>query len=155
MNSEKVTIKNEITENVDPIISDEDLAEIKSTMKEIAGDVSTLFSAMLKRAKGKETPKSLDQMGKYYEKACDLLIIEAQKSEFLNYVSGKLNIELIDSIHFSCSTELYFQDKNEKWVVKKVSSGKMANAIHLTPAARNELIQSKKVSFEILEPQQG
>jgi hypothetical protein len=149
MDTEKQTVNNE---NVEKIVSDEDLAEIKSAIKEITGDVSTLFSALLKRATGKETPKSLEQMGRYYEKACDLLIIEAQKSEFLNYISGKLNIELIDDIHFACSTELYFQDANEQWKVKKVSSGQMLMRPHLTLDALNELKKCKKVSFEILEP---
>ena len=149
MNCEKSTINEK---NVDPIISDEDLAEIKSVMKEIAGDVNTLFSALLKRIAGREIQKTLDQMGLYYEKACDLLIIEAKRNECLNYISGKFNIEIIDETHFNCLTELYFQNKNEKWILKKVSTGKMLMTTHLTLAGQKELMLLKKVSFEILEP---
>jgi hypothetical protein len=149
MDAEK-TVNNK---NVDQMVSDKDLAEIKSAMKEIAGDLTTLFSTMLKRVSGNETQKSLEQIGKYYEKACDLLIIDAQKNESLNYISGKLNIEITDDIHFICSTELYFQDANEQWKVKKVSSGQMLMRTHLTLDALNELKQCKKVSFEVLDPE--
>lgn len=128
-----------------------DVEEIRSMVKEAMVDLNNLFSSIIGNLTTLPQPKSILEMAKCYEQPCDAVIIAGKRQEALEYVSGKLNLAILDARHFACSAELYFQDAAGKWVVKKTSSGPVAMS-HLTPEAHAELRQAGKVAFEVMDP---
>lgn len=129
-----------------------DLLEIRETVKGALADLNNLFKAVLEHGLTPREPKSILEMAKCYEQPCDTLIIAAKRQESLRYVSGKLILAVLDTTHFNCAAELYFQDASDKWVVKKTSSGALTSH-HLTAAAHDELQRMGTISFEVFDPE--
>ena len=124
---------------------------ISSNLREIGGDLSSMWEVMSKSFVGNK--RTMEDMTLQYEKSCDQLIIHSVKNEGLLYVSGRISFVQLDETLFECIGEFYFQNSLKKWIVKSASSGKLKITRQLLPDAVVELKSKRKIVFEISEPE--
>lgn len=122
--------------------------EAKLNMKLTLAD---LFIKVIDNLLSDPAPKSIIDIAQSYSKACDLLIIDGEQKEGLSYVGGKLHIILKDSGNFFCSTDLYFQNNQKKWIQKSATSDSMPVSV-LSAEALSDLTAKTKITFEVDAP---
>ena len=58
----------------------------------------------------------LDEIKNIYTKPLDKIIIRHEKETNNTYVSGEFKVSYLDEKYYEVSYDLYFQNKNEKWI---------------------------------------
>lgn len=96
-------------------------------------------------------PKSLEETAKIYSDACDTIIKNAVTNEQLTYVSGYFKMTVVNGSQFNCTAELYFKNKNGKWILKTATSESFDYS-KLQPAASQRLQAEKTIKFEVTAP---
>ncbi len=114
----------------------------------VLSDVFCVIDKLLLTIAG---PLTIDNLADYYAKGCDKVIIEAKKSEKLEYVYGKLTASLRKNSGIQFSAELYFQNPDGKWIKKTMESSLIAVGRFHGPSVE-ELTAGGDLSFEINPP---
>ncbi len=126
------------------------LSDVKSDMHEIFNDIGAAWKNISELFFGRQ--KSIDEFAQGYEEACDSIITNAVRGENLKYIAGKINFTKVGDYCFECACELYFKTQQDKWIVKKASSGRLDMIKNLLPDAVIELKEKGKIMFEVEEP---
>lgn len=94
---------------------------------------------------------SVDRLAKRYSKKMDQVILETERQKSCHYVGGQFLFECTDEKVFTMSTALYFQDEEKNWIQVQ-SKSEPINMDQLTPESARELIEKKKIPFEVDAP---
>lgn len=86
----------------------------------------------------------------YSDKLDQMILAEKVRSES-EYVGGQFNVVLLNEKFFKLAIEMYFHDKNQKWLKQSVESDPLQTK-YLNKKDFAELSRSKKISYEIDAP---
>ena len=93
---------------------------------------------------------SFEELNEYFSKDIDILILLTEK-EGVKFVGGIFKIALNDDKNFKTSYQLYFKNKDGKFLNKSAESDAFLLE-YLTNEAQEKLKKEKKIEFEINEP---
>ena len=97
----------------------------------------------------------LDEIKNIYTQSLDKIIIRHEKETNNTYVSGEFKVSYLDEKYYEVSYDLYFQDKNEKWIKMSSKSNPISSERRLKPEAIAELRDKKTVAYEIFPPSEN
>lgn len=86
----------------------------------------------------------------YSDKLDQMILAEKVRSES-EYVGGQFNVVLLNEKSFKLAIEMYFRDKNQKWLKQSVESEPLQTK-YLNKKDFAELSRNKKISYEIDAP---
>ncbi|VXA91455.1 conserved hypothetical protein [Enhydrobacter sp. AX1] len=98
--------------------------------------------------------KSIEQFVNSQSHQIDSFIIKTQNSENLVYIAGHAFLKVVSETEMQIFFDLYFQDKFEQWVNKKVHTQKFFMKDELNDTAFTQLTSVKEFKFDIEPPKE-
>ena len=127
------------------------LNSIEDFLEEI--DVVEIANAVTESFNRALCPKmDLDEIKNIYTKPVDKIIIRHEKETNNTFVSGEFKVSYLEDNFYEVSYDLYFQDKNEKWIKMSSKSKPISCEKKLKPEAIEELKKEKSIIYEIEQP---
>ena len=118
---------------------------VNNLMTDIAGKAKTFLNIIFK------PNMTIDELAESCSKELDKKIIEEKKKE-LKYVGGILKFSYKDEKFFTMGYELYFQNKQDKWI--KVSADTEQEIDFLNEKSIEELKKKNVIEYDIEEPKE-
>lgn len=118
---------------------------VNSLMTDIAGKAKTFLNIIMK------PNMTIYELAESCSKELDKKIIEEKKKE-LKYQGGSLKFSYKNEKFFTIGYELYFQNKQEKWV--KVSADTEQEIDFLNEKSIEELKKKNTIEYDIEEPKE-
>lgn len=133
------------------MISEALLADLAAKLVDLKGVVTNFLESI-----GPLLPvgqMELTEMAEIYSNAMDKMIDEEQLKGN-RFAGGKFIITYIDDTGFQLSYDLYFKNREGKWLRKSSASGKQ-DMKYFSPEAVDRLRAEKKVEFPVYAPGRG
>ena len=118
---------------------------VNNLMTDIVGKAKTFLNIIFK------PNMTIDELAESCSKALDKKIIEEKKKE-LKYQGGILKFSYKDEKFFTMGYELYFQNKQDKWI--KVSADTEQEIDFLNEKSIEELKKKNVIEYDIEEPKE-
>lgn len=96
--------------------------------------------------------KDISSFIKMFSRSLDTFILETEQNEGLNYRAGTLSLKLLDNDSMKLISDLYFQNKDEKWIYKQTETRAMDMDVFLTQPSIDQLRLEKELKFDIEKP---
>lgn len=118
---------------------------VNSLITDIAGKAKTFLNIIMK------PNMTIDELAESCSKELDKKIIEEKKKE-LKYRGGILKFSYKDEKYFTMGYELYFKNKQDKWV--KVSADNEQEIEFLNEKSIEEIKKKNTIQYDIEEPKE-
>lgn len=96
--------------------------------------------------------QSIEAFSEQYNKNFDEFILTSEKEGELTYIAGYYILNALPNTQFEINLDLYFKDKQDKWINKKSKSAPMDMETYLNDEAMKTLSDKKELKFDITHP---
>lgn len=87
----------------------------------------------------------------YYADKLNEIILTQELQKAAIFLNGDFSIDYVDEKSYTCSYELYFQERNDD-TYKIAAKSKPLDIMRLSEEARSDLTANKSIKFEVPSP---